>query len=78
MGATSIWYVVGHYDTVTCPIVVQASILEVVGWGVVVLRLLERSLGGAEIVGWITTWSNTCNQLGILGLLRLLTDIVHL
>ena len=42
------------------------------GSGVIVLRLLKGSLGGAEVIGGIATWSNVCGQLGRLSLLRLL------
>ena len=53
MGTTSIWFVVGQYNITMCLVPIQASTLEVVGRGIVDLRLLEGSLGGPEIFGGI-------------------------
>ena len=72
MGTTSIWFTVGHCYTAMCPIPIQASTPEIVGRGVPVLRLLEGSLGEAEVIGGIATWSYVYGQPRRLSLLRLL------
>ena len=72
MGTMSIWSTVGHYYTTMYPVPVQTSTLEVVDRGIAVLRLLEGSLGGAEVVGGITMWGYVCGQPGKLNLLELL------
>ena len=72
MGTTFIWSTVGHYCPAMCPIPVQASTPEVVDRGIAVLRLLEGSLGGVEVVGGITMWGYVCGQPGRLNLLGLL------
>ena len=53
----------GHYYIVMCLEPIQASTLQVVDWGITDLRLLEGSLGGAEIVRGIATWGYVCSQL---------------
>ena len=73
MGTMSIWSIVGHYYTMTCLVPIRASTPEVVGQGIIVLRLLEGLLGGAEVVGGIAMWNNACSHPGRLGLLKLLT-----
>ena len=44
MATMSIWSAAGHYYTVMYLVPIQASTLEVVGQGIIVLRLLEGSL----------------------------------
>ena len=72
MGTTFIWSSVGHYYTMMCPVPIQAFTPEVVGRGIAVLRLLEGSLGGTEVIGGIATWSYVCGQPGRLSLFRLI------
>ena len=70
MRTMSIWSIVGHYHTTMCPVPIQGSTLEVVGCGIVDLRLLERLLGEVEVVGRIATWSYACDQPRRLNFLR--------
>ena len=72
MGTTSIWSTMGHYHTAICLVPIQASTPEVVDRGITVLRLLEESFRGAEVVVGIATWGYACGQPGGLNLLRLL------
>ena len=55
-----------------CLVPIQASTLEVVGRGIAVLRSLEGSLGGAEVIRGIATWSYACDKPERLNLLRFL------
>ena len=53
MRTTSIWFDVGQYNIAMCLVPIKASTSEVVGRGIVDLRLLEGSLVGPEIFGGI-------------------------
>ena len=72
MGTMSIWPTVGHYYNAMCLVPIRAYTLEVVDQDIADLRLLEGSLGGAKIIGGITTWGYVCGQPRRLNLIRLL------
>ena len=50
MGTTSIWSVVGHYNTAMCQMPIQDSTPEVLGRGIAIMKLLEGLLGEERVM----------------------------